>query len=66
MSDKYGQTGKAYTLGNAQLKVDDEFVLATILAVVGLLSASIPDFDTHTAATAARIYEQLKQQTPST
>lgn len=66
MSDSYGRSGKAYTLGNAQLKVDDEFILATLLAVVGILSASIPNFDTQTAATAARIYEQLKQETPNT
>lgn len=66
MSGKYGQTGKPYTIGNAHINIDDDFIIATLLAVVGLLGAKFPDFDKHTAATAEKIYGQIKQENPST
>jgi hypothetical protein len=62
MSDKYGETGKLYTLGEASIKVDDDFILATVLAVVGVLSHHINGFDQQASETAARIYEEIKRQ----
>lgn len=61
MSDKYGETGKEYTLGNTHIKVDDDFILATLLAIVGVLTRHIPQFDEQASATAARIYEEIKK-----
>jgi len=62
MSDKYGETGKEYSFGNAQIKIDDEFIIATVLAIVGVLTVHIQGFDEQTSQTAARIYEAIKQQ----
>ena len=62
MSDKYGETGRPYTLGEATLKVDDDFILATLLAIVGVLSVHIQGFDEQASQTAARIYEEIKRQ----
>lgn len=57
----YGEEGKEYMMGDTPMKVNDEFMLASILAVVGILSTHIQGFDEHVAATAARIYEELRK-----
>jgi hypothetical protein len=58
---EYGQNGKPYTVGNTEIKVDDDFILATILAIVGVLTQHIPQFDEQTSTVAARIYEEIQK-----
>jgi hypothetical protein len=57
----YGEEGKEYRMGETPMKVNDEFMLASILAVVGILSAHIQGFDEQVAATASRIYDELRK-----
>lgn len=66
MSSGYGSTGKQYEIGNATLKIDDEFIIATLLAMVGLLSQHIQGFDEKTAGTAEKIYDEIKRHTTDT
>jgi len=65
MSSGYGFNGKEYKIGNATLKIDDDFIVATLLAVVGQLALHIQGFDEKTAATAEKIYDEIQQHTPN-
>jgi hypothetical protein len=66
MSDKYGETGKEYAVGETTLKVDDEFTLATMLAIVGVVTTYIPKFDEQVSAVAEKIYEEIKKNSINT
>ena len=61
----YGENGKEYTIGETTLKVDEEFILATILAVVGVLQTMIPKFDELASVTASKIYDEIKKNNPN-
>jgi len=60
----YGEQGTEYDIGGTVLKVDEEFILATILAMVALLKDVLPNFDETTSAVASRIYDEIKQTKP--
>jgi len=62
----YGENGKEYRIADSTLKVDDEFLLATILAIVGVLQTMIPNFDELASATASRIYDEIKKDQQNT
>ena len=62
----YGENGKEYFIGETSLKIDDEFVIATVLAVVGVLQTIIPNFDELASATASRIYDEIKKDNINT
>jgi hypothetical protein len=63
---KYGENGKEYNIGGTPLKVDDEFILATLLAIVGLMQQIIPKFDDMASATASKIYDEIQKNKPTT
>ena len=62
----YGENGTEYDIGGTVLKVDDEFILATILAIVALMKDVIPDFDETASAVASRIYDEIKKNNINT
>lgn len=62
----YGENGKEYKIGESVIKIDDEFIVATILAVVGVLQTMIPNFDELASATASRIYDEIKKDNQNT
>lgn len=62
MSDEYGFNGRPIQLGGVTLKVDDDFVVATLLAIVGVLSIHVHGFDDEVSATASRIYDEIRKQ----
>ena len=63
---KYGENGKEYSIGGVPLKVDDEFILATLLAIVGLMQQIIPKFDDMASTTASKIYDEIKKNHTNT
>jgi hypothetical protein len=63
---KYGENGKEYNIGGTPLKVDDEFILATLLAIVGLMQQIIPKFDDMASATASKIYDEIQKNKSTT
>jgi len=58
----YGEKGDTYIIGEATLKIDDEFIVATLLALVNVLTQIIPEFDDAVSQVSAKIYEQIQKQ----
>jgi hypothetical protein len=62
MEPQYGKSGKEYRFGETSIKVDDEFIIATLLSVIITLSQKIERFDETVSANASAIYEEIIKQ----
>lgn len=53
--------GTQVVIGGAELMVDDDFQLATMLAIVAVLNQVFPDIDQIISTTAANIYDEIQK-----
>jgi hypothetical protein len=53
--------GARVVIGEAELMVDDDFQLATMLAIVAVLNQVFPDIDQIISTTAANIYDEIQK-----
>lgn len=58
----YGEKGVTYNIGEVTLQIDDEFMVATLLAIVAVINQMIPEFDDIVSQVGANIYDQIKKQ----
>jgi hypothetical protein len=55
----YGARGKKIDIGGTELQVDDEFLVATLLAVIAVLNTLHPSIDEHISAVGQKIYDEI-------
>jgi len=62
---KYGssENGRKINLGGGEISVDDDFIVATILATVAMLNLMFPDIDQKISNIAAGIYDEITKET---
>jgi len=63
MSDEptslYGANGKKINIGGTELLVDDEFIVATLLAVIAVLNMTNQGIDDQISAVGQKIYDEI-------
>lgn len=57
------ENGRKINLGGGQISVDDDFIVATILATVAMLNMLFPDIDEKISQIAANIYDEITKET---
>jgi len=60
----YGKNGTAYNLDGTEFKVDQKFIVATLMAIIVSIREMNPDYPSVDAAIeklAESIYEQIKE-----
>lgn len=55
----YGAQGKKINIGGTELHIDDEFIIATLLAVVAVLNQIHLGIDDHISVTGQKIYDEI-------
>jgi len=61
---KYGssENGRKINLGGGEISVDEDFIVATILATVAMLNILFPDIDEKISNIAAGIYDEITKE----
>jgi len=63
MSDEptslYGANGKKINIGGTELLVDDEFIVATLLAVIAVLNMTNQGIDDQISVVGQKIYDEI-------
>lgn len=62
----YGRNdnGRKLKIGDAEIWVDDDFIHATLLAVVTVLNSMFDNFDEIVSTVAAGIYDEIQKNRP--
>lgn len=62
---KYGtsENGRKINLGGGEISIDDDFIVATVLATIAMLNLLFPDIDQKISAIAASIYDEITKET---
>ena len=55
----YGAQGKKIDIGGTELQIDDEFIIATLLAVIAVLNNLHPSIDVHISVVGQKIYDEI-------
>jgi len=55
----YGAQGKKINIGGTELSVDEEFIVATLLAVIAVLNNLHPSIDEHISVVGQKIYDEI-------
>ena len=55
----YGARGKKIDIGGTELQIDDEFMIATLLAVIAVLNTLHPTIDEHISTVGQKIYDEI-------
>lgn len=58
---KYGLAGKKIVIGGVELQIDEEFIIATILAVVAALNTIHVGIDEHISVIGQKIYDEITE-----
>ena len=55
----YGARGKKIDIGGTELQIDDEFMVATLLAVIAVLNTLHQTIDKHISTVGQKIYDEI-------
>ncbi len=55
----YGAQGKKINIGGTELQIDDEFMVATLLAVIAVLNTIHTGIDDHISTVGQKIYDEI-------
>ncbi len=55
----YGAQGKKINIGGTELQIDDEFMVATLLAVIAVLNTIHTGIDDHISVIGQKIYDEI-------
>lgn len=55
----YGAQGKKIDIGGTELQIDDEFMVATLLAVIAVLNTIHAGIDEHISIVGQKIYDEI-------
>lgn len=55
----YGARGKKIDIGGTELQIDDEFMVATLLAVIAVLNTIHTGIDEHISIVGQKIYDEI-------
>jgi len=56
---QYGAKGKLFDIGGTTINIDDEFMIATLLAVISVLNAMYPSLDEKVSEVGQKIYDEI-------
>lgn len=57
--DEYGSKGNKYKIGEMELLIDEEFIVATLLAIVSVLNEIYPKIDEQISIMGSGIYREI-------
>jgi len=58
-ASRYGANGKKINIGGTELYIDDEFMMATILAIIAVLNTMNQGIDEQISVVGQRIYDEI-------
>ncbi len=61
MTSKYGESGTRYEIGGGEIFVDEKFLVATLMAIVYVVSKSDKDEAEKIEYLAGKLYDEIKE-----